>query len=102
MINPLSSSVFFVKRFEKRVIEEPLSVLKVCLPPNIKCSESSADQVSSSPSEIGTISNPRGGANRKNPFYSAWNLFKLQCRENLGYFSGPSFTAFGRYHLWCD
>ncbi|GBM41442.1 hypothetical protein AVEN_157738-1 [Araneus ventricosus] len=47
MFNPLSGSVFFVKRFEKRAIEEPLSVLKVCLPPNRKCSESAADRVSS-------------------------------------------------------
>ncbi|GBN30476.1 hypothetical protein AVEN_138085-1, partial [Araneus ventricosus] len=46
-LNPLSGSVFFVKRFEKRAIEEPLSVLKVCLPPNRKCSESAADRVSS-------------------------------------------------------
>ncbi|GBL62294.1 Retrovirus-related Pol polyprotein from transposon 297 [Araneus ventricosus] len=45
--NPLSGSVFFVKRFQKRAIEEPLSVLKVCLPPNRKCSESAADGVSS-------------------------------------------------------
>ncbi|GBL99651.1 hypothetical protein AVEN_68896-1 [Araneus ventricosus] len=48
-LNPLSGSVFFVKRFQKRAIEEPLSVLKVCLPPNRKCSESAADRVSSPP-----------------------------------------------------
>ncbi|GBN20450.1 hypothetical protein AVEN_271023-1 [Araneus ventricosus] len=34
-------------------------------------------------SELWTISNPRGGTNRKNLFYSSWNLFKL------------AFTAFG-------
>ncbi|GBM61597.1 hypothetical protein AVEN_226870-1 [Araneus ventricosus] len=101
--NPLSGSVFFVKRFEKRAIEEPLSVLKVCLPPNRKCSESAADRVSSPPlSELGTISTPHGEDNRKNLFYSAWNLFKLQCQGNSGVFLCPGLIAFRRSHLWRD
>ncbi|GBN00825.1 hypothetical protein AVEN_77309-1 [Araneus ventricosus] len=83
-INPLSGSVFFVKRFQKRAIEEPLSVLKVCLPPNRKCSESAADRVSSPPLNKERLASPHGGDNRKNLFYSAWNLFKLQCQGNSG------------------
>ncbi|GBM94021.1 hypothetical protein AVEN_224777-1 [Araneus ventricosus] len=47
--NPLGGSVSFVKRFEKRTIEDPLSVLKMCLPPNRRCSESAEDPVSSPP-----------------------------------------------------
>ncbi|GBM64306.1 hypothetical protein AVEN_189111-1 [Araneus ventricosus] len=35
-----------------------------------------ADSVSS-PSELWTVNNPRGGTNHKNSFYSARNLFKL-------------------------
>ncbi|GBM93434.1 Transposable element Tc1 transposase [Araneus ventricosus] len=46
-INPLSGSVSLVKRFEKRLFEDPLSVLKVRPPPNKTCSKSAADSVSS-------------------------------------------------------
>ncbi|GBM35042.1 hypothetical protein AVEN_240392-1 [Araneus ventricosus] len=74
--NPLSGSVSLVKRFEKRVIEDPLSVLKLRLPPNRRCPKSAADPVSS-PSELWTVNNPRGGTNRKNSVYSARNLLKL-------------------------
>ncbi|GBO23454.1 hypothetical protein AVEN_73363-1, partial [Araneus ventricosus] len=45
--NPLSGSVSLVKRFEKRLFEDPLSVLKVRPPPNRTCSKSAADSVSS-------------------------------------------------------
>ncbi|GBM58765.1 hypothetical protein AVEN_179318-1 [Araneus ventricosus] len=81
--NPLSGSVFFLKRFEKRAAAEPLSVLK--LSSSQQNTFPKAQQIKSlPPSELWTISNPRGGAgNRMNPFYSAWNLFKL------------GFTAFG-------
>ncbi|GBN39815.1 hypothetical protein AVEN_67838-1 [Araneus ventricosus] len=44
--NPLGGSVSLVKRFEKRAIEDPLSVFKMCLPPNRRYSESAADPVS--------------------------------------------------------
>ncbi|GBM83117.1 hypothetical protein AVEN_73113-1 [Araneus ventricosus] len=74
--NTLSGSVSLVKRFEKRVIKDPLSVLKLRLPPNRRCPKSAADPVSS-PSELWTVNNPRGGTNRKNSVYSARNLFKL-------------------------
>ncbi|GBO35878.1 hypothetical protein AVEN_68164-1 [Araneus ventricosus] len=40
------------------------------------------------PSELGTISTPHEGDNHKNLFYSAWNLFKLQCQGNSGVFPG--------------
>ncbi|GBN25014.1 hypothetical protein AVEN_21192-1 [Araneus ventricosus] len=76
LINPLSGSVFLVKRFEKRAIEDPLSVLKLRLPPNRICPKRAADSVSS-PSELWTVNNTRGGNNHKNSFYSARNLFKL-------------------------
>ncbi|GBL87384.1 hypothetical protein AVEN_118332-1 [Araneus ventricosus] len=72
------------ERFEKRAAAEPLSVLKVCLPPNRRCSQKRSRSSLFPPSELWTISNPRRGrANSKNPFYSAWNLLKL------------GFTAFG-------
>ncbi|GBN95726.1 hypothetical protein AVEN_81448-1 [Araneus ventricosus] len=72
-----SGSVFFLKRFEKRASAEPLSVLKVSSSQQKIFPK--AQQIKSLPSsELRTISNPsEGWANRKNPFYSAWNQFKL-------------------------
>ncbi|GBN63606.1 hypothetical protein AVEN_88734-1 [Araneus ventricosus] len=83
--NPLSGSVFFLKRFEKRAAAEPLSVLKVCLPPNRRFSQKrSRSSLLPPPLKCGQSATPvEGRADRKIPFYSAWNLFKLW------------FTAFG-------
>ncbi|GBN86851.1 hypothetical protein AVEN_156690-1 [Araneus ventricosus] len=82
LVNPLSGSVFFLKRFEKRTAAEPLSVLKVSSSQQKIFPK--AQQIKSLPPPLNCGQSALGGAgNRKNPFYSAWNLFKL------------SFTAFG-------
>ncbi|GBM42138.1 hypothetical protein AVEN_99059-1 [Araneus ventricosus] len=83
IFNPLSGSVFFLKRFEKRAAAEPLSILKVSSSQQ-KIFPKAQQIKSRPPSELWTVSNPlEGRTNRKNPLYSAWNLFKL------------GFTAFG-------
>ncbi|GBN07161.1 hypothetical protein AVEN_63382-1 [Araneus ventricosus] len=98
-INPLGGPVSLVKRFEKRAIEDPLSVLKVCLPPKRRCSESAADPFSPPPpAELWTISNRRGGTDRKNPF-----LFSLEpIRTQDQGISASGFYCFRGFHLWCD
>ncbi|GBM48246.1 hypothetical protein AVEN_72511-1 [Araneus ventricosus] len=58
------------------MIKDPLSVLKLRLPPNGRCPNSAEDPVSSL-SEVWTVKNPRGGTNHKNFLYSARNLLKL-------------------------
>ncbi|GBL90462.1 Retrovirus-related Pol polyprotein from transposon 297 [Araneus ventricosus] len=83
LFSPLSGSVFFLKRFEKRASAEPLSILKVSSSQQKIFPK--AQQIKSLPplncGQSATLL--EGRANRKNPFYSAWNLFKL------------GFTAFG-------
>ncbi|GBM76632.1 hypothetical protein AVEN_234853-1 [Araneus ventricosus] len=66
-INPLSGSVFFLKRFEKRATAEPLSILKVSSSQQ-KIFPKAQQIKSLPPSELWTVSNPLGGGtNRKNP-----------------------------------
>ncbi|GBM24500.1 hypothetical protein AVEN_164130-1 [Araneus ventricosus] len=99
---PLSGSVFFVKRFEKRAIEEPLAVLKVCLPPNRKCSESAADRVSSPPLNKERSAPPMEGITERICSIQLGTYSNYSARGILGYFSGPGIIAFGRSHLWRD
>ncbi|GBN42945.1 hypothetical protein AVEN_13666-1 [Araneus ventricosus] len=60
-INPLSGSVFFLKRFEKRAAVELLSILKVSSSQQ-KIFPKAQQIKSPPPSELWTVSNPLGGA----------------------------------------
>ncbi|GBM17101.1 hypothetical protein AVEN_133354-1 [Araneus ventricosus] len=60
LINPLSGSVFFLKRFEKRAAAEPLSILKVSSSQQ-KIFPKAEKIKSLPPSELLTVSNPLGG-----------------------------------------
>ncbi|GBN52538.1 hypothetical protein AVEN_252218-1 [Araneus ventricosus] len=87
--NPLSGSVFFVKRFQKRAIEETLSVLKVCLPPNRKCSESAADRVSSPPLNYERLAPPMERITARICSIQLGTYSNYSARGILGYLSGP-------------
>ncbi|GBO43841.1 hypothetical protein AVEN_202716-1 [Araneus ventricosus] len=102
LFNPLSGSVFFVKRFQKRAIEEPLSVLKVCLPPNRKCSESAADRVSSPSLNEERLAPPMERITARICSIQLGTYSNYSARGILGYLSGPGISAFGRSHLWRD
>ncbi|GBO22770.1 hypothetical protein AVEN_215291-1 [Araneus ventricosus] len=95
LFQPSGGSASLVKRFGKRVIEDPLSVLKLRLPPTEDVPKAQQIQCVP-PSELWTVNNPRGGTNHKNSFYSARNLFKLALTRSREIFLWPcALTAFG-------
>ncbi|GBM38871.1 hypothetical protein AVEN_49737-1 [Araneus ventricosus] len=90
IFNPLSGSVFFLKRFEKRVATEPLSVLKVSSSQQ-KIFKKAQQIKTFLPYDMWTISNPLGEAGK--PQESViFSLEPIKIR----------FYCFRRYHLSCD